>query len=210
MGVISIVFPFTLHTTHALNPFHKLLANTLRRPHTITAMDVTHTHPDDIQMATNEVHSQLLNQPHTQAYPQEHAPSGPQGDIHMAMDAHHEVLIKQEEPSGHMDVDMETAAEAALSSHANHGDSPMEQASSIAASTQVALPDIKQEAVEEIFIKQETMEDTPIKQEAMEEISIKQETMEDRLDAALEGNDDKTGGYESSDLESSDDEDDGP
>ncbi|KAG0097854.1 hypothetical protein BGZ93_001806 [Podila epicladia] len=173
-------------------------------------MDITHTHPDDIQMATNEVHIQLLNQPHTQAYPQEHGPSEPQGDIHMAMDAHHEVMIKQEEPSGHMDVDMETAAEAALSSHANHGDSLMEQATLITASTQAALPVIKQEAVEEIFVKQETMKDTPVKQEAMEETSIKKETVEDRLNAALEGNDDKTEGYESSDLESSDDDDDGP
>ncbi|KAG0040242.1 hypothetical protein BGZ82_004246 [Podila clonocystis] len=175
-------------------------------------MDTTHTHPDDIQMATTEVHSQPLNQPH-QAYPQEHAPSEPQGDIHMAVDAHHEVVIKQkeQEPSGHMDVDMETAAEAALSSHANHGDSPMEQASSITASAHSTLPAIKQETVaEDSFIKQETMEDTPIKQKAMEETSIKQESTEDRLDAALESNDDKIGGYESSDLESSDDDDDGP
>ncbi|KAF9318808.1 hypothetical protein BG003_010536 [Podila horticola] len=164
-------------------------------------MDITHTHQDDIQMATNGAEGHHpVQQPHTQTYPQQHAPPEPQDDIHMAMDAQHEVIIKQEEPSGHMDVDMEAAAEAALSSHANHADSPMGQASSITASVHAALP----------VIKQETAEETCIKQDTMEEASTKQETVEDRLDAALEGNDDKTGGYESSDLESSDDDDDGP
>lgn len=199
---VGVIF-FLLHSSlyvH-LNPFHKPLVNTLHCPHTITAMDITHTHQDDIQMATNGAEGHHpVQQPHTQTYPQQHAPPEPQDDIHMAMDAQHEVIIKQEEPSGHMDVDMEAAAEAALSSHANHADSPMGQASSITASVHAALP----------VIKQETAEETCIKQDTMEEASTKQETVEDRLDAALEGNDDKTGGYESSDLESSDDDDDGP
>lgn len=166
-------------------------------------------------MATNEgAQGQLpINQQsRSQAFSQ-HASSEPQGDIHMAMDAaHHEAMVKQEElPSAHMDVDMETAAEAALSSmHANHADSPMEQASSTIAPAHAPLSFIKQEAAVETFIEQETMEETPIKQEAMEETPVKQETVEERLDAALEGNDDKTGGYESSDLESSDDDNDGP
>lgn len=165
-------------------------------------------------MATNEgAQGQLpINQQsHTQAFSQ-HASSEPQGDIRMAMDsAHHEVMIKQEElPSAHMDVDMETAAEAALSSmHANHADSPMEQASSTIAPAYAPLSFFKQEETVESFIKQEIMEETPT-QEAMEETPVKLETVEDRLDAALGGNDDKNGGYESSDLESSDDDDDGP